>query len=67
MRLPIKIVALYQLLFDAMEPLRRVLDGIDALLEDNLLRRVLEALARKPPPVRSCPVIAASRIDAPVS
>jgi hypothetical protein len=47
--------------------LHRVLDGIDALLEDDLLCRVLEALARKPTPVRLCPVIAAGRIDAPMA
>ena len=43
---------------------RCVLDRIDALLEDNLLRRILEALARQPTPVRLCPVITAGRVDA---
>jgi hypothetical protein len=43
-----------QLVFQAVQSLRCILDCIEAFLEDDLLRRVVERLVRKPAPVRPC-------------
>ena len=46
-----------------MQPLSRVLDRVDTLLEDDLLRWMLEALPGKPAPMRQSPVTACA-VDA---
>jgi hypothetical protein len=50
----------------AAEPLSRVLDRVDLLLEHDLLCRMLEALAGKPGPVRQRPRTAAL-VDPPMA
>lgn len=42
-----------------MQPLGRIFDRVDPLLEDDLLCRVLEGLTGKPPPVCQRPMTAA--------
>jgi hypothetical protein len=51
-----------KLLFQAMQSLRCILDCVDAFLEDDLLRRMLECLSGEPTPMRQRPM-AAPAID----
>ena len=55
-----------QLPVQAMQPLDGFRYGLDLLLEDNLLSRVLEGLTGEPAPVRQGPVTA-SVVDPPVT
>jgi hypothetical protein len=56
-----------QVLDQTAPPPRGILDRIYAFLEDDLLRRVLEALASEPAPMRLGPVIATGRIKSAVA
>ena len=49
-----------QLLFQAMQPLRSVLDRVNAFLEHDLLRCMLERLPGEPTPMRQRPMTAAA-------
>jgi hypothetical protein len=49
-----------------MQSLRSILDRVDAFLEDDLLRRMLERLLGEPTPMRQRP-LAASVIDPPTT
>jgi len=49
-----------QLLFQAMQSLRSVLDRVDAFLEHDLLRCMLERLPGEPTPMRQRPMTAAA-------
>jgi hypothetical protein len=53
-----------QLLFQAMQSLRSVLDRIDAFLENDLLRCMLERLPGEPTPMRQRPMTTPT-VDAP--
>src|ERR1700760_2133428 len=55
-----------QLLFQAMQSLRSVLDRVDAFLEDDLLRRMLERLLGQPTPMCQRPMTA-SAVDPPTT
>jgi hypothetical protein len=48
------------LLLEAAQALKGVVDRVDSLLKDDLLRRVLELLAGKPAPMRQRPMAAAA-------
>jgi hypothetical protein len=49
-----------QLLLQAVQRLRRIRNRVDGLLEDNLLRGMIEALLGQPAPVHQCPMTAAA-------
>jgi hypothetical protein len=55
-----------QLLFQAMQSLRSVLDRVDAFLEHDLLRCMLERLPGEPMPMRQRPMTAAA-VDPPTT
>jgi hypothetical protein len=46
------------------QPLDRILDGRDGVLEDDLLRRMIEALLGQPAPMRAGPMISAREYPA---
>jgi hypothetical protein len=48
------------LLLEAAQALKRILDRVDPLLKDDLLRRMLELLAGQPPPMRQRPMAAST-------
>lgn len=54
------VTTMVRLLSSGGTTLDRILDSVDLLLVHNLLRRMLEALAGKPAPVRQCPMAATS-------
>ena len=55
-----------QLLFQAMQSLRSVLDRVDAFLEHDLLRCMLERLLGQPTPMRQRPMTTAA-VDPPTT